>query len=115
MKRMLTLAAVSALALDVAGAPARPSPPLQRLAIYYGYPSLVEKSGGDIVKAAEVFAKYDVVVWGGGLVLGRDSMDAGLRAEYPRLRPLVARLHYGTTRVALYGYVDLGHTQQLTR
>jgi hypothetical protein len=111
---MLTLAVVSALAGDVVGAPAAPSRPLERLAIYYGYPSLVEKSGGDIVKAAAVFATYDVVVWGDGLELGRDSADAGLRGEYARLAPLVARLHTGTTRVALYGYIDLGRTQQLT-
>jgi hypothetical protein len=110
--RTLTLAALSALALDVIGAPA--ASPLQRLAIYYGYPSLVEKSDGDIVKAAAVFARYDVVVWGDGLELGRDSADSGLRAEYPRLAPLVARLHNGTTKATVYGYIDLGRTQQLT-
>src|SRR5437762_10297138 len=101
MMRTLTLAAVSlvsALALD---AIATDAPLLQRLAIYYGYPSLVENARGDIVKATAVFAKYDVVVWGDGLELGADSADEGLRAEYPRLAPIVARLHSGATRVAV--------------
>src|SRR5438874_120140 len=38
-----------------------------RLAIYYGYPSLVSAANGDVEKAAGVFSKYDVVVLGAGL------------------------------------------------
>ena len=38
-----------------------------RLAIYYGYPSLVNEARGDVEKAASVFSAYDVVVLGDGL------------------------------------------------
>ena len=40
---------------------------LARLAIYYGYPSLVNGANGDLEKAARVFSAYDVVVLGDGL------------------------------------------------
>ena len=48
-------------ALAFATITARPKPP-QRLAIYYGFPSLVNGGRGDLGKAAQVFSKYDVVV-----------------------------------------------------
>lgn len=38
-----------------------------KLAIYYGYPSLVNGSNGNLNVATEVFNDYDIVVFGDGL------------------------------------------------
>ena len=88
------------------------APPPKRLAIYYGYPSLVDGAAGDLLRAADTFARYDVVVFGDGLELGHASPDPGLRAEHQRLTRLVPLLH-ATRRPApqLYGYIDLGRSQ----
>jgi hypothetical protein len=93
--------------------PAKALPP-RRLAIYYGYPSLVEGAAGDLSRAVRTFADYDVVVFGDGLELGQASPDAGLRMEHQRLMQIVARLHASARTPKLYGYVDLGRSQQLT-
>ena len=48
----------------------QPEPPArapQRLAIYYGYPSLVNEAAGDIEKAASAFGVFDVIVLGDGV------------------------------------------------
>src|SRR5947207_11246180 len=85
-----------------------------RLAIYYGYPSLVEQSAGDVGRAAAVFAQYDIVVLGDGLELKNDATgDAGLQQERTRLDDLIARIHRYPRRPQIFGYVDLGSTQHL--
>ena len=111
--RAVTLAAVSALALDIVVGAAGAAPP-RRLAIYYGYPSLVEGAGGDVARAVRTFAMYDAIVLGDGLELGHDAADAGLRAEYTRLTQLVPALHATARKPVLWGYIDLGRSQQLT-
>jgi hypothetical protein len=104
----------TAVALDLATGSAAAAP-LQRLAIYYGYPSLVEGAAGDVARAVHTFAEYDAIVFGDGLELGRDAADAGLRAEYAALSAMVPRLHASARRPMLWGYVDLGRSQQLTQ
>ena len=85
-----------------------------RLAIYYGYPSLVEGAAGDLGRAVVVFASYDVIVFGDGLELGDASgADAGLRAEHERMGPLIRALHATSRRPGIYGYIDLGSSQKL--
>jgi hypothetical protein len=86
----------------------------QRLAIYYGYPTRVENAGGDVTRAAAVFSRYDVLVLGDGLELPVDETpDAGARAERQQLAELIALLHAPSRRSEIYGYIDLGSTQQL--
>jgi hypothetical protein len=113
--RGLALAActTTVVALDIVLRAAAVSPP-QRLAIYYGYPSLVEGAAGDVTRAVRTFAEYDTIVFGDGLELGRESPDAGLRTEYQRLSKIVPSLHATARKPALYGYVDLGRSQRLT-
>ena len=53
--------------LPAAGAAEAPVVPPRRLAIYYGWPSLVNESYGDPTRAAAVFASFDLVVFGDGL------------------------------------------------
>jgi hypothetical protein len=105
--------ATTVFALDLVLHAAAAAAP-QRLAIYYGYPSLVEGAAGDLSRAVGTFAAYDVVVFGDGLELGGESADAGLRAEYQRLTHIIPSLHGTARKPKLYGYVDLGRTQHLT-
>jgi len=86
----------------------------QRLAIYYGYPSLVEQSGGDIARAAAVFGRYDTIVFGDGLELpDSDTDDAGLKAERQRMASMIRAIHETARRPTVFGYVALGATQRL--
>jgi hypothetical protein len=88
-------------------------PPL-RLAIYYGYPSLVEDARGDVARAAAVFGEYDVIVFGDGLEGAPEAAaDAGLRAERERIGPIVRALHASPRHPRIYGYIDLGSSQRL--
>ena len=85
-----------------------------RLAIYYGYPTLVNGAAGDLDRAAEAFARYDVVVFGDGLELDpADAPDAASKRERAALSDLVARIRRLRPDVEIYGYVDLGSSQQL--
>ncbi|MFY9226836.1 MAG: hypothetical protein WAQ98_29440 [Blastocatellia bacterium] len=93
-----------------------PLPP--RLAIYYGFPSLVNGAKGDLTIATNVFASYDIVVFGDGLefkdvVLGRKPQGAGL-AEHENTRQIISRLSQAEKQTRVYGYVDLGNSQNLS-
>jgi len=85
----------------------------KRLAIYYGYPSLVEGADGSVAHAVRVFSDYDVIVFGDGLELGSTSGDPALQQEEPLVGQLVSRLHIRPRRPVIFGYIDLGRTQQL--
>jgi hypothetical protein len=89
----------------------------KRLAIYYGIPSLVNGAAGDIGRAAAAFAEYDLVVFGDGLefddvVPARKPPGAG-PIEHGRTRAIVAQLAAAPRKTAVFGYVDLGRSQQL--
>ena len=113
---MLSLTAIcnAVVALDAvpAAAPLAPA----RLAIYYGYPSLVNGASGDVSRAAATFAQYDVVVFGDGLEFADVNprrTPAGPGAdEHRKTRAIIERLKQQSVEV--YGYVDLGNTQKLT-
>jgi hypothetical protein len=82
-----------------------------RLAIYYGYPSLVNGSLGDVEKAARVFARYRVVVLGDGIEFpdrqpNRDPQ--GDPAEHKKAAEIMVAVHQLNPRTELYGYVCLG-------
>lgn len=90
----------------------------QRLAIYYGIPSLVNGAAGDVARAAAAFAEYDLVVFGDGLefddvVPARKPPGAG-PIEYGRTRAIVALLAASPRKTAVFGYIDLGRSQRLS-
>lgn len=109
------LSAAGASTALSAAAPAEGSAPA-RLAIYYGIPSLVNGAGGDVERAAQVFAAYDVVVFGDGLEYDRPRI-AGPSAgpvEHERTRAIVRRLAAIRPAARLFGYLPLGDTQGLS-
>jgi hypothetical protein len=82
-----------------------------RVAIYYGYPSLVNGSGGEVNRAAEVFSEYDVVVLGDGLEFpdkqpGR--YPQGDPAEHQKTQQIIAAVLKRNPATRIYGYVCLG-------
>jgi hypothetical protein len=109
---------VSACVLSAAAMAAATVSEPKRLAIYYGIPSLVNGAGGDVARAAAVFAEYDVVVFGDGLefddvVPTRTPAGAGA-VEYGRTKAIVARLAASPRKTVVFGYIDLGRSQQLS-
>lgn len=111
--RLLIAMATMLLTLDCASSALAVAAP-SRLAIYYGYPSLVEGAAGNVERAAGVFADYDVIVFGDRLELSDASgADAGLRAERQRIGPLIRALHAMARQPRIYGYIDLGSSQKL--
>ena len=88
-----------------------PGSPLARLAIYYGYPSLVNDSTGDVEKAAGVFNAYDVVVLGDGLEFpdkrpGR--YPEGDPGEHEKVFRMIAAVRLRNPETRFFGYVCLG-------
>jgi hypothetical protein len=86
------------------------------LAIYYGYPSLVNGAASMVQKAASEFERYDVVVFGAGLELGTLPEHRGITAPHPdhaNTRAVIAALRSANSRLRTYGYIAIGNTQQL--
>ena len=69
-----------------------------RLAIYYGYPSLVNESGGDLDRATEVFENYDTVVFGDGLQYEHP--------DHQNTATIIGKLN----NTSAYGYIPIGAT-----
>lgn len=114
---MLTSCAIGSMtAAGEERAAARLAP--SRLAIYYGYPSLVNGAGGDVDRAVAAFADYDVIVLGDGLEF--EDVDARRMPpgpgpdEHRRTRAIIERLRKRSPSLRIYGYVDLGNSQKLT-
>ena len=63
-----------------------------RLAIYYGWPSLVNNADGDVNQAAQEFAKFDLVVF----------------KHHTDTESIISELMLITSSVQVYGYVDMG-------
>jgi hypothetical protein len=84
-----------------------------RLAIYYGYPSLVNGAHGDLARAVSVFGSYDVLVLGDGLEFDGGRVHAAGSAEHAFTRRLIGALAVTSRRTAVLGYVDIGSTQRL--
>jgi len=80
-----------------------PVTPPRRLAIYYGWPSLVNDAQGDVSRATEAFSQFDIVVLGDGLA-------HPAHADHAKTKEIIGRLAAGGTEV--YGYVDMGVTTQ---
>ena len=86
----------------------------QRIAIYYGYPSLVNGAGGDLARAVSVFSDYDVIVLGDGLEFDTVDPHTAGPQEHQFTRLLIRNLRLTPRRPFVYGYVDLGSTQRLS-
>lgn len=86
----------------------------ERMAIYYGYPSLVDGSNGDLQRAADVFSKYDVVILGDGIEFpDRASRGStpGDPLEHQKALRIIASVRNGNPRTRFFGYVCLGEIQ----
>ena len=82
-----------------------------RLAIYYGYPSLINGSQGDVEKAASVLSEYDVVVLGDGIEFPDRQVGRypeGDPDEHQKARQIIAAVERRSPRTRFYGYVCLG-------
>jgi hypothetical protein len=85
----------------------KPGASPERIAIYYGYPSLVNGGNGDLARAVSVFADYDVIVLGDGLEL-ETSLE-----EHRFTSRMIQALQAAPRHPVVYGYIDLGNTQKL--
>jgi len=82
-----------------------------RLAVYYGYPSLINGSLGDVEKAASVLSEYDVVVLGDGLEFpDRQSgrYPEGDPEEHQKALQIIAAVQRRSPGTRFYGYICLG-------
>lgn len=98
--------------IAAAAAPVIPA----RLAIYYGYPSLVNGANGDVEKAASVFGAYDVVILGDGLEFpdrGSVRYPVGDPEEHQKVLRIIAALRDRGSGTRFYGYVCLGEIPSL--
>ncbi len=107
----LTTMALAGSSLLVAKSivPATPTP--LRLAIYYGYPSLVNGANGDVEKAASVFSEYEEVVLGDGLEFPDQQSGRyppGDPEEHQKVLRIIAAVRDRRRGTRFYGYVCLG-------
>jgi hypothetical protein len=82
-----------------------------RLAIYYGYPSLVNGSNGDVQRAAGVFSAYDVVILGDGIEFPDKRIGQyppGDPEEHQKSLKIVSAVRDRSPGTRFYGYVCLG-------
>jgi len=90
----------------------------ERLAIYYGYPSVVNGAAGDVEKAIRVFARYDLVVFGDGVEFADSLADrnpTGVGAdEHEKARKIITALGGRDSPAKVFGYICLGDSQHLT-
>ena len=110
----MTILTGAALSMAQAFAPAQVP---ARLAIYYGYPSLVNGAKGDVEKAAAVFSAYDVVVFGDGLEFPdhqSSRIAQGDPAEHQKVVQIIAGMKRHNAAIRVYGYVPLGEYQHLS-
>ena len=75
----------------------------EKLAIYYGWPSLVNDADGDVNVAAADFANFDIVVLG-------DGLEHPAHGDHDKTEQIISQLVVSGTEV--YGYIDMGVTTQ---
>ncbi|CAF0899273.1 unnamed protein product [Rotaria sordida] len=75
----------------------------QYLAIYYGWPSLVENSLGDVTAASNWFAQFDLIVLG-------DGIWKTTHGDHSKTQTIITNLIARHKKV--FGYVDLGVSTQ---
>lgn len=92
--------------------------PPGRLAFYYAYPSLVNGAAGNLDKAAQTFAAYDMVVFGGDLELPQHGGAVGQdpnfgctqnsHFDHDNTREIIRRISPPNGRTQVFGYVSIG-------
>ena len=76
------------------------------LAVYYGWPSLVQNSQGNLTKASDWFKQFDLIVFG-------DGIWKTSHGDHANTVIIIGNLIADQKKV--FGYVDLGvSTQNLT-
>src|SRR6266702_2927840 len=83
----------------------------KRLAVYYGYPSLINGSNGDVEKAASTFSKYDVVILGDGIEFpDKESgrYPPGDPLEHQKALRIIQAIGVRSPGTRVYGYICLG-------
>ena len=96
---LLTVSVLSIMALTSVKVP-------KYLAVYYGWPSLVQNSQGDVTKASTWFKQFDLIVLGDGIWKPTHGDNVKTKAIIQNLI---------TAGKKVFGYVDLGvSTQNLT-
>lgn len=73
----------------------------KKLAIYYGYPSLVNGSKGNLKAAIEVFNDYDLMVFG-------DELQDSGHPDHTNTATIISHLKTSPNNTAVYGYIPLG-------
>lgn len=69
-----------------------------QLLIYYGYPSLINNSAGELEQAGTHFAKYDYVVLG-------DGLEEENHSDHSKTKTIIN--HESCREVDFFGYIDL--------
>ena len=75
----------------------------QYLAVYYGWPSLVENSQGNVTAASNWFGQFDLIVFGDGIWRTTHGDHVKTQNIISNLIPLGKKV---------FGYVDLGVSTQ---
>lgn len=76
---------------------------LKYLCVYYGWPSDVNGSNGDLAKATSAFSKYDLIVFG-------DGIWKTSHGDHANTTTIIGNLN--AAGKAAYGYIDLGVSTQ---
>ncbi len=76
---------------------------LQKIAIYYGYPSLVNDSAGNLEKAAAIFSAFDIVILGANLEK-EGNLLSPKHDDHDNTQTLIGQ----APQTAFFGYLNLG-------
>ena len=74
-----------------------------KLAIYYGWPSLVNDAAGDVAVASAEFAQFDIVVLG-------DGLEHPTHGDHAKTTQIISTIETSGTQV--FGYIDMGISTQ---
>ncbi len=81
-----------------------PAPPKQ-LCIYYGWPSLVNGSNGNLTSAINIFKEYDLIVFGDGIW----NLTHG---DHANTQSIITQLKALKPGIKIFGYIDVSKTVQ---
>lgn len=73
----------------------------QHLLVFYGYPSLINGSNGNIASALDVFKNYDLIILGAGLE--KPSHD-----DHIKTKQIIQNLKEINPDIEIFGYTNLG-------
>ncbi|MEN0046375.1 MAG: hypothetical protein AAF806_04855 [Bacteroidota bacterium] len=78
------------------------------LAVYYGYPSLINGSNSNIADAVEVYSNYDIVIF-------PQDVELEEHPEHENAEDIIQALQTGGNSTQVFGYIDLGTIQGLAQ